>query len=206
MTHSTMTSAAMVSTMGTARGTTHGSCRPFASSTPDDPSYRAVGCSCEIVAGGLKPILKESAVHLHQSPGGSCTPEVDIFPIRDPTLYPTTPVCRRPQLAIRTMDEWVIVLASRELSASEARPDLERLCGWDREHGVCKNGFELVETWLAETEWTATDNAGDGAAQGVVAGFGGANRLIESISRIPLHETSSSPLPFSRSSLCGDTA
>ena len=55
--HSMMTSAAMVSTIGTARGTTHGSCRPFAARTPEDPSYRAVGCSCEIVAGGLKPTL-----------------------------------------------------------------------------------------------------------------------------------------------------
>lgn len=53
-----MTSAAMVSTMGTARGTTHGSCRPLAASTPEDPSYLAVGCSCAIVAGGLKPTLR----------------------------------------------------------------------------------------------------------------------------------------------------
>lgn len=52
-----MTNAAMVSTMGTARGTTHGSCRPLAARTPDDPSYRAVACSCEIVAGGLNAIL-----------------------------------------------------------------------------------------------------------------------------------------------------
>ena len=55
-------------------------------------------------------------------------PEVDIFPIRDPTLYPSTPVCRRPQLAIRAMHEWVIVLTAREWSASEARADLEGLC------------------------------------------------------------------------------
>jgi len=44
-TYSMITSAAMVSTIGTARGTTQGSCRPFAANTPEDPSYLAVDCS-----------------------------------------------------------------------------------------------------------------------------------------------------------------
>ena len=52
-----MTSAAIVSTIGMARGTTQGSCLPFAAKTPEVPSYRAVGCSCDIVAGGLNPTL-----------------------------------------------------------------------------------------------------------------------------------------------------
>jgi hypothetical protein len=38
------TSAAIASTMGTARGTTQGSCRPRATSVPGVPSYRAVSC------------------------------------------------------------------------------------------------------------------------------------------------------------------
>lgn len=39
------------------RGTTQGSCRPLASSTPAVPSYLAVCWACEMVAGGLKPTL-----------------------------------------------------------------------------------------------------------------------------------------------------
>jgi len=41
-TYSMTTSAAIVSTIGTARGTTHGSCRPFVARTPVEPSYLAV--------------------------------------------------------------------------------------------------------------------------------------------------------------------
>lgn len=44
-TYSMMTRAAMVSTIGTARGTTQGSCRPLAANTPSEPSYLAVDCS-----------------------------------------------------------------------------------------------------------------------------------------------------------------
>ena len=51
------TSAAIASTMGTARGTTQGSCRPRATSVPGVPSYWTVSCDCEMVAGDLKPIL-----------------------------------------------------------------------------------------------------------------------------------------------------
>ena len=59
-----MTKAAIASTIGTARGTTHGSWRPRAASVPGVPSYCAVSCACEIVAGDLKPILRAS----HQLP------------------------------------------------------------------------------------------------------------------------------------------
>jgi hypothetical protein len=45
MSNSSMTtSAAIASTMGTARGTTQGSCRPRATSVPGVPSYWAVSC------------------------------------------------------------------------------------------------------------------------------------------------------------------
>jgi hypothetical protein len=56
-TYSMTTRAAIVSTMGTARGTTQGSCRPLVARTPSDPSYLAVFCSWEMVAGGLNPTL-----------------------------------------------------------------------------------------------------------------------------------------------------
>mmetsp|Transcript_46866 Transcript_46866/g.111599 ORF Transcript_46866/g.111599 Transcript_46866/m.111599 type:complete len:314 (+) Transcript_46866:301-1242(+) len=50
---SARTRAAMVSTIGTARGTTHGSCRPFASRTVATPMKSAVGWALPMVAGGL---------------------------------------------------------------------------------------------------------------------------------------------------------
>lgn len=60
MSNSSMTtSAAIASTMGTARGTTQGSCLPRATSVPGVPSYWAVSCDCEMVAGDLKPILEK---------------------------------------------------------------------------------------------------------------------------------------------------
>jgi hypothetical protein len=59
-TYSMTTRAAIVSTMGTARGTTQGSCRPLVARTPSDPSYLAVFCSWEIVAGGLNPTLQSA--------------------------------------------------------------------------------------------------------------------------------------------------
>lgn len=61
MSNSSMTtSAAIASTMGTARGTTQGSCRPRATSVPGVPSYWAVSCDWEMVAGDLNPILDKS--------------------------------------------------------------------------------------------------------------------------------------------------
>lgn len=56
-THSMRTKAAIASTIGTARGTTQGSCLPLVASVPGVPSYWAVDCGCEIVAGDLKPTL-----------------------------------------------------------------------------------------------------------------------------------------------------
>ena len=44
----------MASTMGTARGSTHGSCRPRPLSTVGLPSSSTVSWACMMVAGGLK--------------------------------------------------------------------------------------------------------------------------------------------------------
>jgi len=62
------TSAAIASTMGTARGTTQGSCRPRATSVPGVPLYWAVACDCEMVAGDLNPILGIELVRRLTSP------------------------------------------------------------------------------------------------------------------------------------------
>src|SRR5271169_3175966 len=54
-----MTRAAILSTIGTALGTTQGSCLPFAAKTPSVPSYVAVLCGKLMVAGLLKATLKK---------------------------------------------------------------------------------------------------------------------------------------------------
>lgn len=61
---SMITIAAIDSTIGTARGTTQGSWRPRAARVPGVPSYWAVCCACEIVAGDLNPILGEMQIRL----------------------------------------------------------------------------------------------------------------------------------------------
>ena len=48
--------AAMDSTMGTALGKTHGSCRPRAVKVVAFPSISTVSCSVRMVATGLKEI------------------------------------------------------------------------------------------------------------------------------------------------------
>ena len=47
----------MLSTMGTALGTTHGSCRPFALSSTSTPSLFTVFCGWVMVLVGLNAIL-----------------------------------------------------------------------------------------------------------------------------------------------------
>ena len=58
-THSIRTKAAIASTIGTARGTTQGSCLPLVANDPGVPSYCAVDCGWEMVAGDLKPTLRD---------------------------------------------------------------------------------------------------------------------------------------------------
>jgi hypothetical protein len=110
------------------------------------------------------------------------SPEVDILPIRDPALNPSTPVRRRPELllprhAMRAIHERVVVLASGERRSPETRADLETLGRRDGEHRVREHSLQLVEGRLAESERAVTDYAGDGATQRVVAGLSGANDL-----------------------------
>lgn len=51
----------------------------------------------------------------------------------------------------------------------EAGSDLEALGGGNAEHSVGEHGLELVEGRLAETDGDVADDAGDGAADAVVA-------------------------------------
>lgn len=171
-TWSMTTSAAIASTMGTARGTTHGSWRPRAASVPGVPSYCAVSCACEIVAGDLKPILPPRS---HQPPIAAQTeprteqdtPEVDILAIRDPTLNPTAPVCLRTHAPVWLRDERVVVLAPGDLRPTEAGADLEGLRRGNGEHRVRELRLELVKHGLAQPGGHAAHYAGDRAADRV---------------------------------------
>jgi hypothetical protein len=180
-THSMRTNAAIASTMGIARGTTQGSCRPLAARTPDDPSYLAVGCSIAIVAGGLNPILRflsADAIKEHWP----CSPEVNVLSVCNTTLNTTTPVRLGPECLLLsdgmyTFDKHVIVLRTWERRSSEARTDLEGLCGRDREHGMCKDSFEFVEYGFTETQGGVSDDTCYRSPKGVVSGFRSSDRL-----------------------------
>ena len=56
---SAMTMAVMASTIGTARGSTHGSCLPFPLATASCPAVSTVLWSCMMVATGLKAMERE---------------------------------------------------------------------------------------------------------------------------------------------------
>lgn len=72
-------------------------------------------------------------------------------------------------LNIQGGNKGIIVNGPRNLASSETGADLETLGGGNAEHGVCELGLELVEAGLAETAGHVTDDAGDGAADTVVA-------------------------------------
>lgn len=169
-----MTIAAMASTIGTARGTTQGSCRPRAASTPFEPSYVAVGCSLDIVAGDLKAHLSDGHASEHRcwrsAKWRDDGPEVDVFAVADATLYPSTPIRRGPQSTFLLPHKHVVMPAPRDLRPSEPGPDLEAFGSRNGEHRVRQEGFEFVEGWLAETRRAVADDAGDGAAD-AVGGF-----------------------------------
>lgn len=78
---------------------------------------------------------------------------------------------------MRAIHERIVVLASGESRSPETRADLEALGRRDGEHRVREHSLELVKGRLAESERAVTDHAGDGAAERVVAGLGGANDL-----------------------------
>lgn len=143
-----MTIAAIVSTMGTARGTTQGSCRPLAARTPTEPSYLAVGCSWEMVAGGLNPTLIVVAYYMISAINPPChppidqsiergrnkstqnwdqrhIPEIDILPIRNPTLNTTTPIGNGPQPTftrsfINPLNKHIVMFTTWYLGSSES--------------------------------------------------------------------------------------
>lgn len=86
-TYSIITSNAIASTIGTALGTTHGSCLPLAANVPGVPSYVAVCCGNEIVAGGLKATLKYIFSPLLMPP--CIPPELFVVVPREPSARRT---------------------------------------------------------------------------------------------------------------------
>src|ERR1041384_6701355 len=65
---SARTRASMASTIGTARGSTHGSWRPRGSRTVGLPAGSTVGCGCRIVAVGLNAIRTVTGSPLEMPP------------------------------------------------------------------------------------------------------------------------------------------
>lgn len=106
--------------------------------------------------------------------------EVDRRPVRDTTLDTAGVVgasCQallgaargaRAGLDLRH-DEGVVVDRAGDFAAAEAGADFEALGCGDAEHGVGELGLELVEAGLAQADGDVADDAGDCAADRVVA-------------------------------------
>ncbi|CRK12996.1 hypothetical protein BN1708_010697, partial [Verticillium longisporum] len=81
-------------------------------------------------------------------------------------------------------DKGVVVRRARDLAAGKARSDLEALGGRDAEHGVGEQGLELVEAGLTEAGGRVLDDAGDGAADRVVAVAEAGNVVVHGLGRL----------------------
>ena len=137
----------MASTIGTARGRTHGSWRPRALSSAASPVVVTVCCFCAMVATGLKATRKTMSSPLE--------------------MPPWTPPLRfvSGAHAIAFLDERVVVLGALEQRAREAGADLKPLARGKAEHGLGEIGLELVEDGLAEADRRVADDAGHHAAE-----------------------------------------
>ena len=101
--------------------------------------------------------------------------KVDMCAIGDATLD-TSRVIRlgrelwssvRPRWRTGNGDEGVVVQRSWDLAPAEAGTNGEGFRRWDAHHGVCQQGFHLIETGLPETAGNVADDAGNSAADAV---------------------------------------
>jgi len=123
-----MTKLAIASTIGTARGTTHGSCRPLAASSPAVPSYCAVACGATNRRGALEPNTNVNVLAVRDP---ACTPPLQFVavPRRPSGRAMNGSLCFEPGTSV-----------PRKLSRSR------RLSWRDGEHRVCKHRFDLSKT------------------------------------------------------------
>src|SRR5688572_1997500 len=139
----------MASTIGTALGSTQGSCRPRARRTVASPSVVTVSCALLMVAVGLKATRKPMP-----------------SPLEIPPLQPAGVIARRPDAAPLRV-EGVVVLASREERPREPGADLESFGRRERQHGLPQVRLEAVEDGLAESRGGSPHHALDDAPHGV---------------------------------------
>ncbi len=139
----------MVSTIGTARGTTHGSWRPLAANATACPSKSAVSWVRPIVAGGLKATRKKI---------GS--------PFEIPPWMP-------PEKLVRVPTGPLFLQTSRcgpspACGCRKTGADLEPFGRRDREHGLGQLGFHLVEDRLAPSGRDVSADTGDDPADRIL--------------------------------------
>ena len=78
-------------------------------------------------------------------------PEIDVLAIADATLYATTVVGSDAGTPSGISFEEVVLLASLQVSATEAQPILEAFGGIDAKHGIAQTSMQLSELWFAQT-------------------------------------------------------
>ena len=149
---STSTSAVIASTIGTARGRTHGSWRPLPASSAGSPSRSTVCWGFMIVAVGLKATLKKISSPLLIPPW--IPPERLVAVPMRPSFGTNASLCSEP-------------LRQRP---REAAADLEPLGRRQGQHRLREVGLQPVEDRLAQPRGNAAHTAPDDAPHRVALG------------------------------------
>ena len=104
-------------------------------------------------------------------------PKVDVFAIRDSTLYSAAPISCCAEVSIIEADKGIVVPTPRHLRPVKTRANLEGLCGWDGQHRVAKLGFELVENRFAKPGGNFANDASNRSTDRVVRFLGSDDAL-----------------------------
>lgn len=117
--------AAMASTTGTARGSTHASCLPLAFNTVGVPSSVTVSCSAQECGNRFE-----------------CHPEINVLTVADASLYAAAMVGSGGNSSV-VVDEHVVLFASPLGHAGKSLSILESFHGVDAEHGSAQTPWSL---------------------------------------------------------------
>lgn len=98
-------------------------------------------------------------------------PKVDMFSIGNTTLDTSAPVGQGAKRSIWLSDKWVIVLTSRNTSATESGPNLKAFGRWYTQHSVCKLRLHLIKRWLTQTNGDIANDTGHCASYRIVFFF-----------------------------------
>lgn len=104
--------------------------------------------------------------------------EVDVLSVADATLNATTVIGQRCDVLAIGRYKHIVLFASPGGDSLEAFTILETLDGVDAQHRCTQLGVQLVELRLAQSPWTALDDASDDTANGVAFSLDGCDEIF----------------------------